>query len=274
MDAQLDPPQAEPERVRRLVEAEPVMAGVGLVGALERLCRAAVVDLGLLGATITLLPTAATHVVAAVSDDAAREVEELQFDAGEGPTGEASRASAPVLVPDLVGQALGRWPGFTSAATAAGVRAAFALPLHVGASRFGTLTLYRSAAGAMQRSEMRAALIYADLAVELLVDSSLPEDHTRPTQPGHDRTGLDQTGPGRPGHGQDAVVTPEIGEAFDAHSHVYQAQGMVMVQLGVSLAESLARMRAHAFGQELSLATLSDGIIRGTITLAKGHESP
>jgi hypothetical protein len=49
---------------------------------------------------------------------------------------------------------------------------------------------------------------------------------------------------------------------------VYQAQGMVMVQLGVSLSEALARMRAHAFASDRGLADLAADILAGRARLA------
>lgn len=250
MDAVVPEPGAtEPERVRDRVAAQPVARGAGLEDVLERICRAVVADLSLSGAAITVLPSAGTHLVLAASDEESRRIEELQFDAGEGPTGEASRTSTPVLVPDLIAQGLSRWPGFVDAATTAGVLAAFSLPLHVGAARLGTLTLYRSIAGALTSAEVARALIYADLAVETLIDSSLPG-------------GLDRLDGG------------SIARTMDAQSAVYQAQGMVMVQLGVSLAEALARMRAHAFAQGRSLASVSAGIIAGTISLGADDTRP
>ena len=44
---------------------------------------------------------------------------------------------------------------------------------------------------------------------------------------------------------------------------VYQAQGMVMVDLGVSLAEALARLRATAFAEAVSLDELAADIVSG-----------
>ena len=40
-------------------------------------------------------------------------------------------------------------------------------------------------------------------------------------------------------------------------SVLYQAQGMVMVQLGVDLAEAMARLRAHAYAVDRRLADVA-----------------
>ena len=47
------------------------------------------------------------------------------------------------------------------------------------------------------------------------------------------------------------------------HGHIYQAQGMTMVDLGVPLPEALARMRAHAYATDQDLADLATDIIAG-----------
>ncbi len=246
MDADSHPrdvDDGERSRLRRLVEGQPPGVGHGLAGALERVCCAAVEELWLTGATVTVLPSTGAHVVAAASSPAARRLEELQFDVGEGPTGEASRMSVPVLVPDLRRGGLSRWPGWVGPASAAGLRAVFALPLHVGATRFGALTLYRARPVSLSPSRMRAALILAEIAVEVLVDSSLPE--------------------------QDGSAALAIDQALDGHALIYQAQGMVMVQLGVSLPVALARMRAHAYARGQDLVGLSSEIVEGSTILRR-----
>ena len=42
---------------------------------------------------------------------------------------------------------------------------------------------------------------------------------------------------------------------------LFQAQGMVMVQLGVSLADALARIRAHAYAENRSLAEVAADVV-------------
>ena len=220
----------------------PPGAPADLPAVLDRVCRVAVVELELRGAAVSLLPTAGSHVVAAASDDAARALEGLQFDSGDGPSGDADRSSTPVLVADLSARA-GRWPGFAAAAMAGGVCAVFAFPLHVGAARFGALTFYRTEAGGMSRYELGRALILVDLAVEALVDGSLPA--------------------------HDGEVNATVDRGLDGHAHVYQAQGMVMVQLGVTLPEALARMRAHAYAHDVTLVELATEIVEGRTRLTK-----
>ena len=241
LDAAHPPDDAERVRLQALIDRETVPAGEGISDALDRLCRCAAKELRLAGAAVTLVPTAGAHAVSAASDPATRQHEEEQFGVGEGPTQDVFSSQRPVLVTDLELTGAGRWPGYAPAASAAGVRAVFALPLQVGAATFGVLTLYGPVPRTFTRTEMRTALMFAELATELLVDNS----RTEPA------VGLDV----------------DHHAAMAIHEHIYQALGMTMVDLGVSLPEALARMRAHAYATEQDLADLATDIIAGRTIL-------
>jgi len=235
------PDDAERARLQALINRGVVASDDGIADALDRLCRCAAEELGLAGAAVTLVPTTDAHAVSAASDPATRQHEDEQFGVGEGPTQDVYSSQRPVLVSDLERTGAGRWPGYAPAASAAGVRAVFALPLQVGAATFGVLTLSADVPRVFNRSEIRTALMFAELATELIMDSSTIE----------------------PGLGLD----PAHHEAMAIHGHIYQAQGMTMVDLGVPLPEALARMRAHAYATEQDLADLATDIIAGRVVL-------
>lgn len=217
----------------------------GAAGLLGRLCRAVTQDRGLCGAAVTVLPEPGSHSVVAASSAAIRGTEELQFDSGEGPTRDAYRGHRPVVAADLEA-VVGRWPGFAPAALGAGVSAVFALPLHVGAARLGALTLYWQRPQRPEAPDLSASLVFAELATEILVDASYAS----------------------PSEG----VDPSLHNALETHGHIYQAQGMVMVDLKVSLPESLARMRAHAYASGQDLAALASDILDGKTVLQRDPE--
>jgi GAF domain-containing protein len=206
---------------------------------LERLCRVAARELDLDQVSITLMTNAGSSVLVALAGPPAPGIQELQFDLGEGPGPDAYTAGRPVLVPDLRAEA-GRWPGFAPAAVEHGAGAVFAFPLQLGAVRFGVLTCVRDDARALADLELTACLIFAEVATELLLDSSPSGDHP----------------------------DPQLRAAIHAHDSIYQAQGMVMVDLGVPLDVALARMRAAAFSAGLSLQELSAEIVAGRRALS------
>jgi hypothetical protein len=197
-------------------------------------CRAAVRRLGIDGASVTAMSGPIAREPLFASDQLSARLEELQFTTGEGPATEDFRFGSPVLIPDLE-PASARWPGFVSAATAAGARAMFALPLQVGAIRVGVLSLYRVMPGSLGPEQLADALVLADVALQLILDAaagiaSLPE-----YQP--------------------------LANLSDGRAEVYQATGMMSVQLGVSLDEAFVRLRAHSFASGVALADVADDVV-------------
>ena len=239
-----DPPLFGPDERRRLVwslvgSATPDPGLQGSAASLQRLCRAVVARLRLRGAAIHLMISAGSDGVAAFSDDATSALAELQFAANEGPSYVAFRTRRPVLVPAL-DRGLGQWPGYSTLAMEHGVRAVFAFPMQEGAVSFGVLELYADRTGPLDADGMAMAAAFAQAATELLLDD-----------------GVITTG----GEFHDGLTASSATRA-----RIHQAQGMVMVELKVTLADALTRMRARAFAQDISLLMLADAVIAGTLT--------
>ena len=196
--------------------------------------RAAALWLGVDGASVTAVSDLIAREPLFASDALSARLEDLQFTTGEGPAARDFRLGSPVLIPDLEAMAA-RWPGFVSAAIAAGAQAVFALPLQVGAIRVGVLTLYRAKPGALAPEALADGLVLADVALQLILDAAagiggLPENHPLAT-------------------------------LSDRRAEVYQATGMVSVQLGVSLEDAFVRLRAHAFADGRALAEVADDVV-------------
>ena len=67
-------------------------------------------------------------------------------------------------------------------------------------------------------------------------------------------------------HEAPAGAPPEGFDEPPGHrAEVYQAQGMIMVQLGVSLTEALIRMRAHAYAEQRPLVDVARDVINRTL---------
>jgi hypothetical protein len=230
------------EHTRAVLDSEPNVVPDVAIG-LARLCRAAALELALDHVSVTVMTVAGSSAVVASSPSDDLGVDELQFDLGEGPAQDAFAAGRPVLVPDLRASD-GRWPGFASASIQRDVLGVFSFPLQLGAVRLGVLTCARRVAGALASQELTACLIFAEVATELLLDSS-------------------PTG---------AQPDPDLRSALRWRNEVYQAQGMVMVDLGVTLEVALARMRATAFADGVSLQHLAADIVAGRRTLRPGED--
>lgn len=234
-------------RVVALIAQQPPRpdAGDGLAAFLQQLCAAAVRALSGSGVGLNVMIEDGLRGLTTASDPATARVEDLQFVLGEGPCIEAYTARRPVLIPELGDGASGRWPGYTPAAYQAGVRAVFAFPLQIGAARLGVLDVFRVRPGPLTADELAQALSFAEVAVTTLLGG---QDRARP---GAAPDGLDQ--------------------AMNSRAEVFQAQGMVMVQLDVTLADALARMRAHAYAENRALTDVAHDIVQRRLQFDRDH---
>lgn len=206
--------------------------------SVAHVCAAAVVGVGVDGAGVTVMVSPAVRDSVHATDHVAGELEEWQLTYGEGPCVDAFAVGGPVLVVDLGSpDFLARWPAFTPAALNSGVRALFALPVQVGAIRLGVLDLYRVRPGPLSPAELADALTFADAAGTLLFDEAAG---TRPTTAALAGQGDDPTG---------------------HQAQVYQATGMLLVQLGSSAEAAFARLRAYAYAHDRRLGDVARDVV-------------
>jgi hypothetical protein len=128
---------------------------------------------------------------------------------------------------------------FAPVATAAGARALFAFPLQVGAIRLGTLTMYRVRPGRLTGEQVADAVTLCRTAVAVM----LTNGQTPPNRMASDQPAWPLGGPG------------------EGRIEVYQATGMVAVQLGVGLPDAFAALRARAFTEGVPLARLARRVV-------------
>ena len=206
--------------------------------SLDALCRAAAGLLEADGASVTALGGPAVRAPVAASDGLSARLEELLLTTGEGPGADDLMFGSPMLIPDLELVA-DRWPGFAPAAITAGARALFAFPLQAGAIRAGVLSLYRAQPVSLTPQQLADGLVFAEVALQLLLDSS---------------AGITGAAGYQPLDGMSA-----------SRAEVYQATGMVSVQLGVSLEDAFVRLRAHAFTVGTPLDDIADEVVCRTL---------
>jgi hypothetical protein len=184
-----------------------------------------------MGVGITLASVGAE--VLAVAGEAAEELEGLQFVLGQGPTPDAFLTAKPVLAPDLSATG-GRWMQFVAAAELRGVRGVYAFPLQLGGVRLGVCTFYTRTAETPDSHRLAALLNHVDTARELLLGS------------------LDGDGRSHASY-----------QTLPLRTEVYQAQGMLMVALSISLADALVRLRAMAYAEDLDVNELATELVSG-----------
>lgn len=208
-----------------------------LGGWMQRMCRAAARELSASGVGVSVMSPQGAFTVLACSSPASETIEQLQFTLGEGPCLDAYAFGRPILTPDLTHAALRQWPGYAPAAMDLGVRAVFAFPLQMGAARLGALDLFRDETGSLPQATLHRALAYTEAAMKALLAA----------QQRSEADALSALG----------VLETAIEDSF----LVYQAQGMVQVQLGVSLAEAMVRLRAHSYAQDRPLNDVAADVV-------------
>jgi GAF domain-containing protein len=209
---------------------------------MDRVCSACVRLIPVSGAAVSVTTPDGYRETVSATDDVVGAIEDLHFALGEGPGVAALRECQPVLIGDLANGAGDRWPLFVPAALHVGARAVFAYPLLVGAGQLGVLLMYADRPGRLDLTQRAQAVRLAHAASFAVLDllSGMTE-----------RAGADGF---------------EVDRDFH-RSGVYQASGMVMVQLGVSIEDALIRLRAHAFAHDVPLGEVAQQIVERTLRL-------
>jgi hypothetical protein len=203
------------------------------------MCSAAARLLGVAAAAIVVMAEGVPGATFA-SHSLAQFLEDLQFTLGAGPRVDAWTQGVPITALDLGTAPVMRWAGFGTAAVDAGARSVHSFPLRVGAARLGVLTLYRHEPGPLAPDVYADALIVADVVTNALLTGDVT----------HALGGLD------------ARLSDE-----ELNAEVHQASGMVSVQLGVSVGEALARLRARAFVDGTTLAVVARKVVARSLRL-------
>ena len=205
----------------------------------EQVCQAYVAGLDVDGAAISLLTASNAHQTLCATDATAELLEDLQFSLGEGACVEAAVTGHPVLVPDLHHSTkVSRWPIFAAAVVEqSDVGALFAVPFQWETINLGVLDLYRTAPGSLSDAQLRDVMRAADMAALMFLGVR--------TDPG-DGAWLDQSLHGR--------------------AEIHQATGMVVVQLGISATDALARLRPYAFVEQRLLSDVAHDVVSRRLT--------
>jgi hypothetical protein len=217
-----------------------ILANLALPGSggLESVAARSCADvLGMTGVAVTVLLADGDQEVVWRTDGISARLDDLQFTLGEGPTVDVAGSGELVLEPDLAEVPWQRWPVFTAAALDMGVRAVFAVPLQIGAIRLGVLLAHRDVPGPMGADVLADMLVFADAAREALL-------------------------------GPDAAAGASLwlpGDPLGYRAEVHQATGMISVQLSVTQAEALIRMRAYAFSERRALAEVAADVVARTL---------
>ena len=219
---------------------EPGLAGPELLPV--RLAVAAARMLEVDGAGISGVDLAGRPVPLGASSEEVSTAERLQFTTGGGPCMTARETCSPVFVTDE--DLLRRWPLFADLLLGTTTfRAVVALPLRPGPAGDGAIDLFFT--GSDQVTDLD---VFEATAVAELVTSALSEA---------------------------AVWSPGTGPEWlhGASPHrraaVWEALGMLDVELGVPASAALALLRAHAYGSDRSVDDVAADLLTGRLRTAQ-----
>jgi hypothetical protein len=238
-------PASRAAAVWGLVAVQAALRGA-LVSAAD-VCAASLAAVAVSGTALTAAAKAGSGHVMFATDELSEQLAELQLTLGEGPGPDASAAGGPVLAFDLAALEVAvRWPGFGPAAQRAGAAAIFTFPLQIGAIRVGVLEMYRRQPGPLTDDQLGDALVFADTAAVLLLES---QDRAA-------GAAGSLTGPG----GQPRYLALHRAE-------IDQATGMLTEQLGVGIEEAFVRLRAYAYADDRRLKDVARDIVARRLRL-------
>lgn len=222
-----------------------ILGSLAAVGAESlapgRLCEVCPEIVGVSGAGVMLMSGDVPRGSLCATDSVSQLIEDLQYTLGEGPCVDAYRQDRVIAEPDLAEPVTRRWLAFAPPALEAGARAVFGFPLRVGTVRLGALNLYRDRPSPLTVDQHADALVVADVAARWVLEAQA----------------------GAPS----GAVAADLEIGADFHFAVHNAAGMVSVQLGISVAEALIRLRAFAFVHDRLLADVADDVIARTLRL-------
>lgn len=176
-----------------------------------------------------------------VSDDNVAALEDLQYTVGQGPCRDAFQSGIFVHAPQLDTDASLRWPSFVSLARSSGFGAVFAYPLITAGAKVGVLTLYQHAEGDLSDEQHGDSMAMAEVLTETVL--SLQADAPLGT------------------------LAPGLDDAVQYRAEIYQASGMIAIQLSIPAAEALLRIRAYAFANDQTVAATAALIVARRLRL-------
>jgi GAF domain-containing protein len=173
----------------------------------------------------------------AVSDERLGHLEELQIRHQEGPCITAFDDKELVGVEDLAEDP--RWPAFSEAAVARGVRAVLASPVPYNQDAVGVVAVLSERRRPWSAEEELAVLAFTDLAALLI--ASMMQDQ------------------------QQSELAGRLQGALNSRVIIEQAKGVLIGQQGLSAHAAYEQLRAQARAERRKLAVVSAELVRNAV---------
>jgi GAF domain-containing protein len=170
----------------------------------------------------------------AVSDERLGHLEELEIHHQEGPCISAFDDKELVVAPDLAEDT--RWPAFSEAAVARGVRAVLASPLPYNQDAVGVVAVLSEDRRPWSAEEELALLAFTDLAALLIATMMQGQ--------------------------QQSELSAQLQGALNSRAIIEQAKGVLIGQQGLSAHAAYEQLRAQARAERRKLVAVSAELVR------------
>ena len=170
----------------------------------------------------------------AVSDERLARLEELQVRHHEGPCIAAFEDKALVAAQDLAEDR--RWPTFSDAAVAQGIRAVLASPLPYNQDAVGVVAVLSEDRQPWSAEAELALLAFTDLAALLIASMVISEQHSE--------------------------LATQLQGALNSRAVIEQAKGVLIGQQGLSAHAAYEQLRAQARAERRKLVAVSADVVR------------
>jgi len=218
---------------------DPGLAGPELLPV--RLARACARTLRVDDAGLSLVDAAQQRVPLGASSDIAEVAERLQFTVGAGPCMTAQETRQPVFAVEE--DLRRRWPVFTELLVGfTPFRAVVALPLQPALSGAGAIDLYFRTSAEVLDLDVFEALAVGELVTSALSDAAVWSEWS-------------------PAEGPEWLQGP----VPQRRAAVWEAMGMLSVDLEVSAPEALTLLRASAYGAGITVDDVAEELLSGRL---------
>lgn len=204
------------------------------------LCGPFLTALPIQGASAAIINIPRGQSSLGATDVISAQIDQLQFDLGEGPHWKAASSGLTVTIADVATATHDEWPMFGSALRDLPVGALFSIPMKMGAVVVGAVTLYRVYPGDLTAEQHVTAKAIAS-AVALKAARHALISAT-------DESAAESAG------------------APGMRREVHQATGMLTVQLGTTATIAYARLQAYAFANGRTMQSVARDVISRDLT--------
>jgi GAF domain-containing protein len=187
------------------------------------------------------MPVEGRQRTAVFTDPASPEVDQAQYDTGEGPCLDAMRDAAVYYI-GSTGED-GPWPAFRQACRQRGIRSTLSLPLIVDHGTVGAMNLYSRADHSFGLDDRDAALQFADQAAIVLANSQAYWDAQQ--------------------------LSARLGEAMKSRATIEQAKGILMGAQRCSADEAFELLTRASQRENVKLREIARRIVDNAADRAK-----